>query len=235
MKSNLRKKYIKGIFALGLALTLSNSYLPLSAQEEQRQEEKLLRFDVNENDYRRIANLSGNKIKEHIDHAIYLTNSGQNNIQHDLQVTKEILNALQMLMPQMQLIGMLNPLHDELLSGDYYQFHYDVLNVVKKANELQSYTPEFVTSVKTGLDNIESLIKQGETQTSIVQQFSSFYDDVVKQAAYIPIDDLEKKLKKIEKTLNLNVPDQQQLLTLLHESKQCLDNCDSLSEKTMIS
>lgn len=232
----MRKRYIKGFFALGLALTLSNSYLPNSLHDEHRRaDERILRFEPNESNYRKLAVTSGLKIDKHIEHAIYLTNSGASDIQNHLQVAKEIVQALHKLMPHMQLIDDLNAMQDELEQGDFYQFNYDALAVIKKVNAIKQDMPEFTNKIKEGLRDIDNLIRNSEEQPIIVKQFSSFYAEVARQTAYIPIKYLENSLKKIEEILKQENTDQKNLFTLLKDARQSLAYTKSPLNTSIIS
>ena len=235
MKSTIRNRYIKGIFALGLALTLSNNCFPASEKEEQRQEEKVLSFNIEETDHKKMAITSARKINAHIDHAIYLANSSTSELLGHMQATREIVNALQILMPHMQLIDMLSVMQNELSRGEYYKFHNDVIKFNRKLNDIQSYMPKFAANLKDGLQTIEYLVKENEEPTTINRQFSLFYAELAKQVAYIPINYLENNLKKIEKILNNKTPQQQKLLTVLEESKQYLQLCNDYQQTIMLS
>lgn len=225
MKAISRNRYLKGFFALGLALSLSNIYISSAAEvdEEQRLgEESILRFDSSEMDFRKIANASAAKLNQHITQAVYHVNSGDGDLQNHLKVAKEIVKALHILMPHMQMVDHLKTLGNELKQGEYNQFNGDSVALVRKADQLQPDMPQFSTQLKQGLQEIEKLIQSGEQKTAIVDQFNQFYANISKQVAYIPIKMLENRLKRVEKTMKQNHKDTERLLTQLDEIQQSL-------------
>ncbi|MDX1810889.1 MAG: hypothetical protein R3240_03010 [Gammaproteobacteria bacterium] len=201
MKLNLRNRYLKGIFAIGLALSMSYSSLPFSSSEDLRREEQLLRFDIGEKDYRRLSTTSGRQMRSHVEHAVFSPDLDNEERLRHLKIAEEISNALHTLMPHMHLVEQLNTLQQDLAENDYFLFYYDLHNAIQDVKEFEPFTPKFSARLYHGLKNLEDMARQDVTSDILHTQLAELHTEASRLSTYLPLQEIDQQIKQIKKLL----------------------------------
>lgn len=226
MPTHLQRKIIRGVLALGLAMSFSDSCLSAPKSEERRSDEKFLSLNIEERHLPMVAQQSRRRIKIHIQNALDNVSSGEYiSGKTHVKMARDILSASLSLMPYMNLFDLLHETRHEILNGDRYIFNHNLLAINKELSRLSGYFPEEAFDLKQKLTRLYSESETMENDELAVK-LSSVIADYSQKTGYIPYFSLQSCLYNVEHEIGKETPNQLKLESVLQDAGNLLEVAD---------
>lgn len=227
MTERIRHQYMKGIFALGLALGLSTIYLPASANEQANKEDRVLRFDIEESNYNEIKELSTQRLQQHFSKAVELLES--NNLadaRNHVHVSREVVGALRTLSPYMDLMNLM-----AAVRGDYDNSRHDLLVkdfklMNKKVNEIKFYMPELAEQLLNQLNDLQKDAQKGN-RDDLHLKLDKVSALMAENTEYNALECIDNNIQSMEMMLTENAIPVEDLSSVIKNTKELLQQIKS--------
>ena len=226
MSVRRKRKYLKGILSLGLALMFSDNCIADSVTEERRSEERILSLSIEKNHLPTIAMITGRRLRQHVDSATCCSASGDiAAVKTHLKVARELLYASQMLMPYMGLFDLLQETRQDIRQGDRYLFHYNQLAISREVSGLQVYFPKIAGDIKKKLGEVYALAESTDDAV-LANELNGIISTLSQEINYLPILAVQLGVLRAEKEVENDRPDNNKLRNILELTSQVLASSD---------